>query len=290
MFKIAFIGAGTVGSSVALLLKKKGYDITGVCSKGGISAKELSLRLEITAYEAPEEVLRGADVIVIATPDRSIEDIAVRLSQSNMVKEGQIFFHMSGALPIDVLNPLKKNKALIGSLHPLQSFAGIEQAMSGLEGSFFAVQGEPEAMEAAAQIVESLGGTHFFIGDKDKPLYHLAAVAASNYLVAVVHYAVEVFREIGMDDMEAVNALLPLIKGTVNNLEEMGPVKALTGPIARGDTNTVKCHLEALDNLNPEMKRLYRSLGQYTCKIALQKGTVDDNQADSLVNILNEGE
>lgn len=285
MFRIGIIGTGVVGSAVALVLHSKGHVISGVCSKNGLSSAELAEKINTRCYAEPEEFLQESDIILITTPDREIGTIAENLSKTRVVRKNHVCLHMSGALPASVLQPLQVLGVSIGSVHPLQSFAGITQAVDNLPGTFFAVQGDPKAVDTALEIVKELGGSPYLIDEKDKALYHLGACAASNYIVSLIHYAVSVFKQIGMQDKQALDALFPLIMGTMHNIETMGPVKALTGPIARGDTETVKKHLSVLSALGPEFTGVYKTLGEYTSRVALEKQSINTNKAKILTEI-----
>jgi predicted short-subunit dehydrogenase-like oxidoreductase (DUF2520 family) len=225
----------------------------------------------------------------LTTPDREISGIAQYLADSKKVCPGQLFYHMSGAMPAEILKPLSEAGAQIGSLHPLQSFADIDQALSNLPGSFFALQGDQVACETALQIVKDLEGTCFKIRKQDKPLYHLGACIASNYLVTLIHSAVGVYKGIGMTPEQATAALLPLIKGTLANIEAVGPAMALTGPVARGDTGTIEKHLQALNDLGGEIEEVYKLLGLYTVKVGLEKGSLSQADAEKLRELFSEG-
>lgn len=290
MLKVGFIGTGTVGSAISLLLHKKGYTITGVCSKSGISSAALAGQLGCINYDNPWEVLPGSGVVFLTVPDRELGGLAHCLAESGAVSGEHVFLHMSGAMPAEVLQQLKEKGAAIGSIHPLQSFATVEKAVENLPGSFFAVQGDEEAVAFSMKLVSDLNGRPFKIDSNAKALYHLGASVASNYLVALVHFAVNVYKSIGMSSGEAVEALMPLIKGTVANIESVGPVKALTGPVARGDIETIRHHLSAIDGLENDMQQFYSILGMYTTRVALEKGSIDSNTAGQLISIFQEEE
>lgn len=285
MYKLGIIGTGVVGSALALILKSKGYELTGVCSKGGSSSARLASTTGAKSCQEPAEVLDKAEVIFIATPDRAIAEVAGLLAESGLVRKDQVFFHLSGALSAAVLSPLKELGALTASMHPLQSFARTEQAVSQLRGVYYAVQGEPEAVNVAFNLIEDLGGSPYLIKDEDKALYHLAACTASNYVVSLLHCSVSLLKRLGMDSDQALKALFPLVKGTINNIEALGPVKALTGPVARGDTGTLKRHLEVLRPGGSAVSRLYKVMGEYTCQVALEKQSIDNMQAEDIINL-----
>jgi len=288
MCHVAVIGTGVVGSAVALLLRQKGYTVTGVCSKTGVSAAGLAAELGCKSTTVPGDIITEADIVFLTTPDRELSSVASRLADSGTVNNKHIFYHMSGALPAEVLSPLKEKGAAIGAAHPLQSFATIEKAIANLPGSFFAIQGDNRAVDAVFKIVADLGGKPFLMKSEDKALYHLGACIASNYLVAVIHFAVSIFSCIGMSPEQAAEALLPLIKGTLANIEVLGPVKSLTGPVARGDAGTIERHLEAIKVLDPSLAELYKTLGRYTTQVAIEKGSIDKVGAEKLFSIFRE--
>lgn len=285
MYKIGIIGTGVVGSALAIMLKSKGHEITGVCSRSGNSSAQLAVMTGAKSCQEPKNVLEEADVVFIATPDRAIGDVAVVLSESGLVRENQIFLHLSGALPAEILSPLNKYGVSIASMHPLQSFAQTEQAISQLPGVFYAVQGQPDAVEVAFVLIKDLNGNPYVISNEDKALYHLAACTASNYVVSLIHYATGLFEKLGMDSDQALRALFPLIRGTINNIETLGPVKALTGPVARGDTETLERHLKSLSPFGRDINSVYRVLGEYTCRVAVEKQSINKIQAEEIKNL-----
>jgi len=288
MYNVGIIGTGIVGSAVAILLQRNGHIITGVCPKTGVSAGDLAQSLGCRYCTDPVHVLTESEIIFITTPDRELGGIAELLANSGQVAAKQIFYQMSGALPAEVLLPLSQAGGTIASVHPLQSFANVTKAIDNLPGSYFAIQGEEKAVEAAFALVEQLSGRPFILKSSDKALYHLGACVASNYLVSTIHYAVNIYKKIGMSEEDATHALMPLIRGTLANIETLGPVKALTGPVARGDLNTVEKHLEALKKLNTDLTDFYCSLGCYTTGVAREKESIDNSAKEKLIHIFRE--
>lgn len=283
---IAVIGAGKVGSALAILLHKKGYAVSGVASRTLDSAARLAGRLNCPVFEDCARAARGADVVFVTTPDREIAPVSARIAAGGGYRPGQVVAHTSGAHPSGELHGAREAGALAVSIHPLQSFAEVEGAMENLPGSYFALEGDEGAVKLAERIVKDLGGKSFIIDAGDKPLYHAAACIASNYLVSLMHFATGLYQNFGLSREEAFKALLPLVRGTVENIRRAGPVKALTGPLARGDVPTVKGHLEALEKVSGQERELYRQLGEYTVRVALEKGSIDANQGKHLIKML----
>lgn len=287
--KIAVVGAGKVGSALALLLSRQGYPVAGVASICIDSARRVADVLKVPATVNPEEITKGADIVFITTPDRVIAGVAAEINKRGGFRRGQVVFHTSGAHPADEVGAARLAGAYAASLHPLQSFADIKMAMENLPGSYFALEGDAEALPLAEQIVKDLGGRSFAIAAADKPLYHAAACITSNYLVSLMHFATGLFSRFGLTREEAFDALSPLVRGTINNISQVGPVQALTGPIARGDGTTLEGHIKALKNVGEQELDLYSKLGLYTVRVALEKGSINAKEAKKLDDILREG-
>lgn len=286
--RTAIIGAGKVGSALALLLKARGYPLAGIASKSFASACRLADLTGAPAFDSPLPLVDSAELVFITTPDREIAPVSAYLAEAGAYHPGQVVAHTSGAHSADELLGVRQAGALAVSIHPLQSFADLDTARRNLPGSYFALEGDTAALPLAEQIVSDLGGKSFHIRAQDKPLYHAAACIASNYLVALLHFATGLYEKFGLSRQEAFAALKPLVQGTLNNIAAVGPVQALTGPIARGDLPTLRDHLPALAEAGDHLAHLYRALGQYTVNIALEKGTIDHRQAQALTRVLKE--
>lgn len=286
--KIGIIGAGVVGTAVGVVLKQKGYEITGAYDVKSESTLQLVERIGCTPHTSPQEVSRSADILFITTSDSSIENVVNTLADDRAFFAGQIIVHMSGAQSSEILDRAKEFGAKVLSVHPLQSFAGLDLAIQSLPGSIFSIEGDRDAFDAAVCIVETLGGEYFFIDRKAKPLYHAGACVVSNYLVTLIDFGAKLLESTGIPKGMVLKALLPLINGTINNVENIGIPKALTGPIARGDLSTVLNHLDCLEEMAPELMKLYCLLGFYTARIAIDKGTIDQKSMEEFQKIFNE--
>lgn len=282
----SIIGAGVVGSSVATHLVGKGYTLAGVSSRSPDRAKQLAEELGGRAELNPWDVTKGAELIFITTPDTVIGEVCRLLLEHGILGQDKTVIHMSGALSTDELSPAREAGARVLSLHPLQSFARKEEALANLPGSVFSLEGDAEAVQTGFQLVDALGGTGFVIAKDHKVLYHGAAVIVSNYLVALAHLGVNIFEKIGFPPEDATRALVPLMEGVLRNISSLGPTKALTGPVARGDIPTVEGHLAAISALNSEKLEIYKVLGIYTVDIALEKGTINREKANHLRKVL----
>lgn len=282
---IAVIGAGKVGSALAILLQQKGYPVVAVGSRTPASAERLANRLQCPVLHNQEAAAR-AQLVFITTPDREIAPVSALIAAGGGYRAGQVVAHTSGAHGAAELKGARECGALVVSIHPLQSFAAVEAAMENLPGSYFALEGDEGAMPLARQLVQDLGGKSFTISAQDKSLYHAAACIASNYLVSLMHFATGLYGRFGLEPREAFAALWPLVQGTVSNINQVGPTEALTGPLARGDGTTIAGHMEALAQQSDVWCDLYSMLGQYTVNVAREKGTINDEQVQELKNIL----
>jgi len=283
--RIGFIGAGTVGNALAVRLSRKGYPVVAVASRTRASADKLADRVPgCQAYETKQEVADIADLVFITTPDDAIAQVAAELKWH----AGQSVAHCSGADSLDSLEPARKAGAQVGGFHPLQTFASVEHAIENLPGSTFALETEGEMLETLKRMALDLDGSWIKLGSGDKVLYHAAAVVACNYLVTLVKLSTDLWQVFGVDRPQAVRALMPLLRGTLNNVENVGLPNCLTGPIARGDVGTINKHLAALSQSTPELLSTYRELGLQTIPIALDKGKIDEAKAEEMRRVLAE--
>jgi predicted short-subunit dehydrogenase-like oxidoreductase (DUF2520 family) len=286
--RIAIIGAGVVGTALGYLLKKSGYPVAGIASRTLASAKkagefigERSVSTDLAA------VAKKADIVFITTSDRSIEAACKKIAAGKGFRKGVIVFHTCGALSSSVLLSAKKNGACIASFHPLQSCPSIQEAIKRIQGSYFFIEGDDAALTVARRIISALKGKEITLTINKKTLYHAGACAASNFLVATVGLGLELFEAAGINRVDALRGLMPLIKGTVKNIERLGVPSALTGPIARGDADIIEDHLRAMAKERDDLAALYSELGRYTVKLGIGKGTLKEKEAGKIMTLFN---
>ncbi|MDY6952473.1 MAG: Rossmann-like and DUF2520 domain-containing protein [Thermodesulfobacteriota bacterium] len=284
---VAIIGCGIVGSAMGKLLARAGYRITGVATRSLETAQRAARAVGAERFsDSPWDMSQGAQVVFITTPDDAIQSTCEAISSHKGVATGAVVMHCSGALSSHVLSSARGCGAAVATLHPIQSFASVDQAERLVPGSFCGVEGDEEALPLVRQIVRDLGGVLMEIAPEGKTLYHAAAVAASNYLVALMHLALELNRAAGVAPELSFKALQPLIKGTLSNIDAKGIPEALTGPIARGDVDTVAAHVKAMEERAPALLPLYRSLGLYTVGLAKEKGTLSKEGGERIIYLL----
>ncbi len=281
--KIGFIGAGTVGTALAFLLRQHGYSVRVVSSRTEKSARQFTVQVPDSRIAGSnQQVADAADIVFITTPDAVIPTVVAELTW----RAGQSVIHCSGADSAATLEPARRMGAAVGSCHPLQTFADCHQAILNIPGSTFAIEAEEPLLSTLKDMALAVGGRWIVIRPEDRVLYHAAAVIASNYLVTLVKMATDLWQTFGVPPEQATAALLPLIKGTLNNIENVGIPRCLTGPIARGDAGTVSKHLSTIGKSAPELLDIYKQLGRQTIPIALAKGRIDENQARLLQYLL----
>ena len=289
---VAIIGAGRVGSAFGFLLNRAGYTVTGVAARTLASAEKAAAFMGAGIPTANVvQAASQADIVFITTPDRVIKDVCNTIAAGKAVRPGSLVVHASGAHTLDLLDAATGCGAKRAVLHPLQSLASREEGVRNLPGSYFRIEADPGALESARGVVNALGGIELAMpkwhsDPESAALYHAGAVVVSNFFVALIDYGLKFYETLGADKKTALKAVLPLIKGTLHNVETLGIPEALTGPIMRGDVETVRQHLEAMRKRTPHLEGLYRDLAQQTVSVAMEKGTITKETAAELLDLV----
>jgi predicted short-subunit dehydrogenase-like oxidoreductase (DUF2520 family) len=283
MLKIGFIGAGTVGTALAVRLAGRGYPVVAVSSRSRASARRLAQTIKgCQVFDNNQAVADSAELIFITTPDDAIARVAAEVRWH----PGRSVVHCSGADSVDILEPARKAGARVGAFHPLQTFASPQQALENIAGSTFALEAGEPLLGTLKDMAAALDGQWVELKARDKVLYHAAAVFACNYMVTLTKLATDLWQTFDVPPPQATKALVPLLRGTLHNIETIGIPDCLTGPIARGDIGTIAKHLDALKSTAPQLLSTYRELGRQTIPIALAKGKIGQSQAQELQAIL----
>lgn len=233
----------------------------------------------VFGLERPEE---DTTAVVLAVPDGVLPELAAAVAGQGPAPSGCAAYHLSGALTTEVLAPLHARGYSVGSLHPLQAIAHPVTGAEHLPGSYFSVTGEPLAVSTARRLLGAMGCRAIAVPEVWRPAYHAACVLASNGIVALLSAAVRLLTELGVEPDEAREALLPLARGTLRNLGELGPEGSLTGPVARGDVETVDLHLRSLE---PEERRLYAAVTLELLQLARAAG-LDEERGEELRSLV----
>lgn len=290
--RIAVIGAGRLGGALGRLLAQAGWRIVAVTGRTRRSA--LAAARFVGAGEPMTDVARAvadADVVLITTPDWAIREVCERVARGGALRPRALVAHASGAHTRELLEAAREAGALRAVIHPLQSVPSRERGVANLPGSYFRVEADRGALGRARALVRALGGRELALRRWESDatsaaLYHAGAVAASNYLVTLLAYAIRHFAALGADPSQALRAVLPLARGTLDNVEQLGIRRALTGPIARGDVATVAGHLAAMRELAPELLELYRLLARETVRLARERGGPAGETAEEILRIV----
>jgi predicted short-subunit dehydrogenase-like oxidoreductase (DUF2520 family) len=263
---VVIIGAGRAGRALALALTRA-HVAVHVCSRRPTGLPE-AITCSLEPWTA---ALEGADLVLVAVPDDAIPVVAARLRDAPLSRA--VVLHCSGLRDRTALAPLEGRTRGLGSFHPLQTLAGDSEAAGRLSAAFAVLEGDAVAVAAGRELASRLGMRALEIASARKPLYHAAAVMISNYTVALAAVGERLATEAGVPAEAAGRIFLPLLEGTLRNLELLGTTTALTGPIQRGDLGSVRAHLAALDAATA---KLYSVLGLEALKVAREAGLSDD--------------
>jgi predicted short-subunit dehydrogenase-like oxidoreductase (DUF2520 family) len=283
MMRIGIIGAGKVGTSLAVVLKGKGFRVAAVSDTEEASLKnaEKYLGKGVLYTDNNMDVVGAADAIAITTQDRAIQDVAGEINAKADRLDGKLIFFTSGADPSSILSPLDKKGAFLGSLHPLQTFPDIDSAIGVLPDTCIFIEGDEGAVPLLRQIGENIGAKVYTITGKDKVVYHLAAVFVCNLLSALMYAGKGLMDKINID----FEPFLPIIRATLHNIENKGPLAALTGPVVRGDVKTVKAHLASIEDMELH-KKVYKALSEVAVQMATERKTIDEKTIEALKDVL----
>lgn len=254
---ITIVGPGRLGTALTLALHDAGYRIDRIVRRPR-SRRATTLARRVGAKLTSSAHAEFADgVLWICVPDSAIRQLAHQLARGDW--HGKYVFHSSGALPSAELSQLKRRGARIASVHPMMSF--VHGAAPPLRGVSFAIEGDPGAVRMAKKIVRHLGGLPINISAPRKPLYHAFGAFASPLLISVLAIAERVGQGAGLSRTAARRAMLPIVAQTIRNYEKNGAAGAFSGPVIRGDADTVSKNIASLKSL-PEAQRAYIALAR----------------------------
>lgn len=262
--EVGVLGAGRLGTTLALALARAGHAVGAVASREPTRAAELAERLPDARALSPDALVARSAIVVLAVPDDAIATLAAGLKW----RADQRVVHCSGALGLDVLEPARSAGALRGCFHPLQTFPERFGDPARLRAIAIGIEGDSELDAELRALCRELGATPLSLAGVDRARYHAAAVFASNYVVALHAAAARAFAQAGLTPDAARAALAPLTAATADAIARLPLPHALTGPIARGDARTVEQHLRALA-ADPALHALYAQLGAALLELPL---------------------
>jgi predicted short-subunit dehydrogenase-like oxidoreductase (DUF2520 family) len=291
---LVVVGAGAAGSGLGRALQRSGWPVDAVVCR---SANRASASAEVVGDGRPlsldgllqEQCGGGARLLLVAVPDHAVSEVAERLATRPWPR-GSAALHLSGSVEVDALAPLRAAGLDVGGCHPLKSFVDPERAAATLAGTVFAVEGDEPAVVLAERLVEDLEGRPFRLAGGRRAQWHAAATHAANHLVALLDQSLDLAEQAGLSRDEARAALLPLLGGTLANLEHHPPAQALTGPVVRGEVETVARHLDALTMGPADVADAYRALARRALRLAREGRDLDPARADAIARLLDDGD
>jgi hypothetical protein len=282
------IGPGRVGRTLGALFERK-----GLCTVQDVLSAEFATAESAVAFIGAGRAvrkladMRPATLWLLTPPDGAIASMAFALAAAGRVRAGDVVFHCSGAQPASILAPLAASGAQLASVHPLKSFAEPGAAVESFAGTWCTVEGDIEALKVLRPLFEQLGARVAQIDPAGKTLYHAASVLVCNDLTALMESGLRVYEAAGLDRATAQAMMAPLVRETLDNVFALGTVRALTGPVARGDAAVVTRQLEALGRLDPRIAAAYRALNAIALDLARAQGSVSTMALDAVSDALN---
>lgn len=287
VYTTTIIGTGRLGGALALALENKRYEIRQFVTRDRVKAERIAsyLQKRPEILDADELHKVSSDIVFITTQDSEIAPVAERLAES--LDSLPYVYHTSGAVSSDALRCLSDLGCEVASFHPLISLSDIETSSKNFKNAYICLEGDSRAVAIGTKIADDLEAHHFSINAADKTLYHASAVVACGHLVALLSTAVDMLSKCRIEKARAQEILLPLVQSTINNLSIQTPAEALTGPFARTDLETIKKHLQVLNQrATPEMIELYLLLGKTSLDLAAENGADDERLNDIRKEIL----
>jgi predicted short-subunit dehydrogenase-like oxidoreductase (DUF2520 family) len=282
---VGVIGAGRVGTALAVALGRAGHKITGASAVSDASRRRVERFLPAVEVLQPAEVISKADLVLLTVPDDALSGLVTGLAATGAPLAGRLLAHTSGRYGVAVLEPAATLGALPLALHPVMTFTGRSDDVDKLAGICFGVTAPPALRPAAEVLVMEMGGEPVFIAEEDRPLYHAALAGGANHLVTLVVQAADLLARAGVG--QPGRMLGPLLSAALDNALRLGDA-GLTGPVARGDAETVQGHVEALRKAAPEALAAYLALARLTATRALAAGTLTAPNAQLLLDVLAE--
>ncbi len=283
--RIAFIGAGRVGTALGAAFSRAGWQVTAVASRSEERRRRFQEMVAgARAFADPLAVVDEADLIFLTVPDDAVASVA----ENVLLYSGQALVHTSGALPASVLAPAMAAGTSMASFHPLVTFTDLTQAIADLRGATIALEGDELLLPVLAELAESIGSRPVRLPEGGKAAYHAAAMMAAGGLVGLLDAIAQVAVLAGLDERTAMAVYAPLARQALANAERLGVDGALSGPFVRGDVGTVSSHLAVLRELAPSALPLYVEVARRELAIAQRSGELSRETADALRELLDE--
>lgn len=285
MNKLGFIGAGKVGTALAVRLSSKGYPVVAVYDVKPEAAQNFAQAVKgCKVAGKPQDVANAAELIFISTNDDFINPTASQVKW----RAGQMVLHCSGANTTALLEPAKKQGALVGVFHPGQAFTDKEQAIQNIAGATFDIEAEEPLLSTLKELSAALDGHWIEVKAADRPVYHVAEELCALFLYLNFKVAVKMMGAINVTEEQAKQVLLPLLQATVRNIGTFGMNQVLPGPTDRGDTETIRRHIDGLRKKYPRGLPLYRELVWQNTYLAREWGSINQQKFEDIQAVVKE--
>lgn len=285
---VGVVSAGRVGSVLGAALAAAGHQVVATSGVSRASVRRAEQLLPGVALRSPDEVVTGADLVLLAVPDDVLPGLVTGLARADCFRPGQIVVHTAGAHGIEVLAPAAAQGALALALHPVMTFTGRPedvQRLAACSVGVTAAEGDEAGWSVAEALVVEMGAEPVRVPERVRPIYHAALAHGANHLITLVRDAVDVLERAGVQPAERLIA--PLLSAALDNALRHGD-RALTGPVARGDVGTLRKHLHELAERAPEISDSYRALAERTAERAQQAGLLPGHAAQEVHIVLEE--
>ena len=280
---VAVLGAGRLGSSLAIALDKAGYTVAAITSRQPTHREWLNSHITTgIVVENVQTAVNVANIVFITGPDAYIEKICSGVKW----RSHQAVIHCAGAMSLAPLDTARVAGAQTGGFHPLQTFPTIDSYERLQDVSFAIESASPELLGWLRTLAEDLGGSAFQIESSQRAAYHASAVMACGLLSGLTGLSAEMWESLGIERTEALRRLIPLLRATVDALDEKGLPHAITGPFVRGDVETITRHLEATANKSIATGNAYAALALASLHIAKEQGGLSDSGFEGIKSLL----
>ena len=283
MTRIGVVGAGRVGAVLAAALRAAGHEIVAVAGESPATRTRIETLLPGVHVDKPTAVARACDLLLLTVPDDMLDNVVTMLSASGAIRSGQYVVHTSGKHGLAVMRPAAERGAHVLAMHPAMPFTGTDLDLGRLEGCVFGVTATPETKDLAERLVADLGGTPVWVPEERRALYHAGLAHGANHLVTLTAQAMDLLRESGAEDPAAI--LRPLLNAALDNALSYGDA-ALTGPIVRGDVNTVRAHVADIAENAPATLDSYVAMARATAERAVLDGRLLPIRAAAIERVL----
>lgn len=283
--RVGVVGAGRVGAVLGAALGAAGHQVVAAAGESDASRARIAALLPGVVTLKPTAVARACDLLLLTVPDDMLANVVVTLSDAGALRPGQHVVHTSGRHGLQVLRPAVEVGARVAALHPAMTFTGTALDLDRLPGTVFGLTADEPERAFVAGLVADLGGRPMWVPEEMRTLYHAGLAHGANHLVTLVTQAMELLAAAGADD--PAGTLRPLLTAALDNVLEHGDA-ALTGPIVRGDVNTVRAHLADIAASAPHTLPSYVALANDTLDRVVTDGRVLPIRAAAIRRVIAE--